>query len=403
MPSPYELTAIRLHTSDNRTDTYGIARTRGGAHFVMHIAARVPFCKKGHVDDKRLLVAFLKNTGGEHGFCRICAGKKLKVEGTLVEEVKEHIARDFAGLSDKMKGDLLHKIKDALHKQTLLMNIAALDKISDARRLSDDEKITLTLGYLGTILIRHDEIFESAGGEFLHAKDGGESAIAPIIDHFQQITPPPSTVEVRAIPAWGPNESGLFAKSSVDKDTILGTYSGLVIEAMDAPAYGNKKSDYIFVFYPFKDNYKGYDYHYGHLSVDASRVVTGSGIPSEQITWQGRINHKWSWHTVLTLSKFNISMPDQWKMAFSNVSVDGYTGELRTTRRVEKDEQLFIDYGLQYWTKDKPIWALADIDATLFNFVQRMEIPSFWKNKNVHVVNQILYTLKMLRDKSVIK
>ena len=110
-------------------------------------------------------------------------------------------------------------------------------------------------------------------------------------------------------------------------------------------------------------------------------------------TWSGLINHKWKW----PFKDMN-TMPPQWKLFFSNIEVIDpgdyikfFPGDLVTIIKIGRNEELYLDYGKEFWAKERPKWVLSSAKSSMEIEFQKKTISFL---KALDTVNE----LKELKD-----
>jgi SET domain-containing protein len=132
---------------------------------------------------------------------------------------------------------------------------------------------------------------------------------------------PPAFLEVRDA---GDAGQGIFAVSAIDRDTIIGSYTGTVypvVESIDI------EGDYLLT-----------------VTVGDTEYIVDA-----QETWPGKFNHKWRW-------PFNRALDTDLQSVFANTEVMA-DGTIFSLRDIEADEEVTWDYGVSYWEdKGQPTW-----------------------------------------------
>ena len=99
-------------------------------------------------------------------------------------------------------------------------------------------------------------------------------------------------------------------------------------------------------------------------------LIWGNRISIDAIdSWSGKMNHKWLW----PFYEDNLEIPDDWKIYFANVNV-AEEGEIYALREINIYEELFIDYGEQFWDEIKPVWDFKGFAYDVVEFNGNEEI-----------------------------
>lgn len=268
------------------------------------------------------------------------------------------------------RGPSLDELREELLPSILAAN---LGKITELAQSGDYEALeTLLL----EILAAQNSLYEIVDRTRSLARIADAQIRLSLKEKFETV-PPQLYTEVRALPSWGHDQYGVFAIGTIPKGTVVGRYAGVVIEAMDHPSFGPRGTSYLFSIEYFRDETRGFVY--GEITIDGSRSYDQEGNIVDTPTWTGRINHKWSWDTVLRLASLNagrritMEMPTGWRLLFANTKIAHPSGNIIALRDIDKDEQLFFDYGERYWKKDEvPFW---DISVAPEDLLHLMNTP----------------------------
>lgn len=347
--------------------------------------------------------------------------KSLIIEGLMGTILFERGKEILSKATEKVVSRFIENVENAIKRTRTKMDKleppvsddntekALSDEIdrlrNEIRRLSEPR----TSAKIKSVMDLHDntkkrirEMLEYNGGQlgnFGLAEDGVSDMIEIRESAFNDMKPTPNFMK-------GITIMGAWAKRDINKREVIGRYKGKLYWDSDTSSMSEEEAEYIYTIRPFQDM-DGKDVNTNDDSEDDEETDENYNI-LDYITvlvdarhhWSGKMNQRWSLLSVsdeevkthkkdgpkLKLAKShvqNMDLQNTYDVAevmlgkdclkyFANVVVEP-NGQIRAITKINKGDELFIDYGIFYWKGDKneatkkPIWDITDDCSSKLN------------------------------------